>query len=71
MAGRGSARAARIQAETVACAQRAARLRESRRTAYLDLIEQTHRLGEFHWVVLAVLRNNSGTGSGTGSSDGH
>ncbi|MGD3109702.1 hypothetical protein [Streptomyces sp. YGL11-2] len=53
---RGSARAARIQAETAAQSQRAERLRESRRTAYLDLIEQTHRMGELYWDISAQLR---------------
>ncbi|MFI0154961.1 hypothetical protein [Streptomyces lydicus] len=53
---RGVTRAARIQAESTARAQRAERLRESRRTAYLDLIEQTHRMGELFWEISAVLR---------------
>ncbi|MBI0295848.1 hypothetical protein JBE04_15565 [Streptomyces sp. PRKS01-29] len=51
---RGNTRAARIQADTAALAQRAERLRDSRRTAYLDLIEQTHRIGELYWEVDAV-----------------
>ncbi|MFI6766039.1 hypothetical protein [Streptomyces sp. NPDC050355] len=53
---RGSTRAARIQAEIAARSQRAERLRESRRTAYLDLIEQTHRMGELYWEISATLR---------------
>lgn len=53
---RGSTQAARIQAETAASAQRMERLRESRRTAYLDLIEQTHRMGELYWEISAALR---------------
>ncbi|MGW7577233.1 hypothetical protein [Streptomyces sp. NPDC054765] len=53
---RGSTQAARIQAETAARSQRAERLRESRRTAYLDLIEQTHHMGELLWEISAVLR---------------
>ncbi|MFH8633843.1 hypothetical protein ACH4CC_28875 [Streptomyces lydicus] len=53
---RGVTRAARIQAESTARSQRAERLRESRRTAYLDLIEQTHRMGELFWEISAVLR---------------
>ncbi|WP_274912792.1 hypothetical protein [Streptomyces sp. WZ-12] len=56
VASRGSTRAARIQAETAARSQRAERLRESRRTAYLDLIEQTHRIGELYWEISAELR---------------
>ncbi|MEW1659582.1 hypothetical protein [Streptomyces sp. NPDC093707] len=56
---RGSARAARIQAETAARSQRAERLRESRRTAYLDLIEQTHRIGELCWEISAALRESA------------
>ncbi|MBL1114932.1 hypothetical protein JK364_21400 [Streptomyces sp. 110] len=53
---RGNTRAARIQAETAALAQRAERLRDSRRTAYLDLIEQTHAIGELYWEVDAAER---------------
>lgn len=53
---RGSTQAARIQAEIVAQSQRAERLRESRRAAYLDLIEQTHRIGELFWEISAALR---------------
>ncbi|MFG2095000.1 hypothetical protein [Streptomyces sp. NPDC048612] len=53
---RGSTRAARVQAEIAARSQRAERLRESRRTAYLDLIEQTHRMGELFWEISSVLR---------------
>ncbi|MCK7628077.1 hypothetical protein MUU72_34170 [Streptomyces sp. RS10V-4] len=53
---RGSTQAARIQAETAARAQRAERLRESRRAAYLDLIEETHRIGEVYWEISAELR---------------
>ncbi|MEU9125526.1 hypothetical protein AB0C96_37825 [Streptomyces sp. NPDC048506] len=53
---RGSTRAARIQAEIAAHSQRAERLRESRRTAYLELIEQTHRMGELYWEISAALR---------------
>ncbi|MFG2863755.1 hypothetical protein [Streptomyces sioyaensis] len=54
--GRGSTQAAKIQAETAARSQRAERLRESRRTAYLDLIEQTHHIGELFWEISAALR---------------
>ncbi|WP_052868641.1 hypothetical protein [Streptomyces niger] len=60
---RGSTRAARIQAETAADSQRRERLRESRRTAYLDLIEQTHRMGELLWEVSDVLRDPDADGS--------
>ncbi|TJZ49675.1 hypothetical protein FCH28_25735 [Streptomyces piniterrae] len=55
---RGSTQAARIQAEIVARSQRAERLRESRRAAYLDLIEETHRIGELFWEISAVLRSS-------------
>ncbi|MEU4894630.1 hypothetical protein AB0B12_06495 [Streptomyces sp. NPDC044780] len=58
---RGNTRAARIQADTAALAQRAERLRDSRRTAYLELIEQTHRMGELYWEVAAVQEKESGT----------
>ncbi|MEV0603802.1 hypothetical protein AB0I82_31500 [Streptomyces sp. NPDC050315] len=60
---RGATRAARIQAETAADSQRRERLRESRRTAYLDLIEQTHRMGELFWEVSDVLRQPDAEGS--------
>ncbi|MGW7488968.1 hypothetical protein [Streptomyces sp. NPDC054786] len=53
---RGNTQAARIQSEIAARSQRAERLRESRRTAYLDLIEQTHRMGELLWEISATLR---------------
>ncbi|MFJ9854659.1 hypothetical protein [Streptomyces sp. NPDC101150] len=56
VASRGSTQAARIQAEIAAGAQRAERLRESRRTAYLDLIEQTHLMGELYWEISTTLR---------------
>ncbi|MFI9029175.1 hypothetical protein [Streptomyces sp. NPDC053560] len=60
---RGSTRAARIQAETAADSQRRERLRDSRRTAYLDLIEQTHKMGELFWEVSDVLRQPYGEAS--------
>ena len=63
---RGSTRAATIQAEIAARSSRAERLRESRRTAYLDLIEQTHRMGELYWEISAALRL-SGSDSRTDS----
>ncbi|MGP3942335.1 MULTISPECIES: hypothetical protein [Streptomyces] len=53
---RGNTRAARIQADTAVLAQRAERLRDSRRSAYLDLIEQTHSIGELYWEIAAVQR---------------
>jgi len=46
---RGNARAARIQAEASAQAQQLSRVREVRRTAYLEFIEQAHITGELHW----------------------
>lgn len=45
----GNARAARIQAEASARAQDHSRIRELRRTAYLELIEQAHVMGELYW----------------------
>ncbi|MGW1375833.1 hypothetical protein ACWD6P_16385 [Streptomyces sp. NPDC002446] len=53
---RGNTQAARIQAEIAARSQSTERLRESRRTAYLDLIEQTHQMGELYWEISAALR---------------
>lgn len=53
---RGNTRAAQIQADTAARAQQAERLRDSRRTAYLELIEQVHSMGEFYWQISAAQR---------------
>ncbi|MEU8826521.1 hypothetical protein [Streptomyces sp. NPDC048636] len=53
---RGNTRAARIQADTAVLAQRAERLRDTRRTAYLDLIEQAHAICELYWEVSAADR---------------
>ncbi len=46
---RGNARAARIQAEASAQTQQQSRSRETRRSAYLEFIEQAHITGEFYW----------------------
>jgi hypothetical protein len=46
---RGNARTAVAQAEASAQAQRASQLRESRRTAYLEFIEQAHITGELYY----------------------
>jgi hypothetical protein len=46
---RGNTRAARVQAEASAHAQHRIRARELRRTAYLELIEQAHVVGELYW----------------------
>ncbi|WP_055549712.1 hypothetical protein [Streptomyces sp. NBRC 110028] len=54
---RGNTRAAQIQADTAARAQQAERLRDSRRTAYLELIEQVHRMGEFYWEISEAQRS--------------
>ncbi|WP_128381471.1 hypothetical protein [Streptomyces cavernae] len=48
---RGTARAARIQADTTASAGRVERQRETRRKAYADLIEQAQRMGDLYWKV--------------------
>jgi hypothetical protein len=45
----GNARASRIQAEASARAQQHGHIREVRRTAYLELMEQAHITGEFYW----------------------
>jgi hypothetical protein len=45
----GNARASRIQAEASARAQQHSHIREVRRTAYLELMEQAHITGEFYW----------------------
>ncbi|MBO8199455.1 hypothetical protein JW613_14290 [Streptomyces smyrnaeus] len=47
----GNAKAARIQADSAAETQRMHQLRESRRAAYIDLIEHTHRMAELYWEV--------------------
>ena len=46
---RGNTRAARVQAEASAHAQHRIRAHEFRRTAYLELIEQAHLVGELYW----------------------
>ncbi|MEW1838321.1 hypothetical protein AB0392_10230 [Nonomuraea angiospora] len=45
----GNARAARIQAEASAKAQHHAQIREARRTAYLEFLEQAHITGELYY----------------------
>jgi hypothetical protein len=57
---RGTARAARIQADTTAGAQRVERLRQARRTAYAEFIEQAQRLSDVHWKVSEVVRGAGG-----------
>src|SRR5262249_39781471 len=46
---RGNARAARVQAEASELSHRQTRIREIRRTAYLDFIEQAHITGELYF----------------------
>jgi hypothetical protein len=53
---RGTARAARIQADTTADAQRVERLRAARRAAYAEFMEQAQRLNDVHWKVSDVVR---------------
>ncbi|MBT2508037.1 hypothetical protein J7I98_19530 [Streptomyces sp. ISL-98] len=48
---RGTARAARIQADTAAASVETDRLRAARRGAYVDVIEQAQRMGELYWKV--------------------
>jgi len=48
---RGTARAAQIQAHTAEKTQRAVRVGETRRSAYVSLIEQAHRMAELYWKV--------------------
>ncbi|MCX5557548.1 hypothetical protein [Streptomyces sp. NBC_00038] len=47
----GNARAAKVQAEASAQVQRRDRVRETRRAAYLELMEQAHITGELFWRV--------------------
>ncbi|MFC9846519.1 hypothetical protein ACFWFF_18930 [Streptomyces sp. NPDC060223] len=47
----GNARAAKVQAEASAQAQQRGRVREIRRAAYLDLMEQAHITGQLYWRV--------------------
>ncbi|PJJ01864.1 hypothetical protein BX264_2181 [Streptomyces sp. 2333.5] len=53
---RGTARAARIQADASANTQRTERQRETRRAAYANFIEQAQHMGELYWKVSDVLR---------------
>jgi hypothetical protein len=48
---RGTARAARIQAQTAAISQQTDRIRAVRRAAYVDVIEQAQRMGDLYWKV--------------------
>ncbi len=48
----GNARAARVQAEASAQAQRQGRVRELRRAAYLELMEHAHVIGELYRRVI-------------------
>ncbi len=50
----GNAKAARIQADAAERTQRRTQLRESRRAAYLDVIEHAHRMGELYWEISAT-----------------
>jgi hypothetical protein len=47
----GNVRAARAQAEASARSQHHSRVRELRRAAYLDFMEQAHVTGEVYWRV--------------------
>ncbi|MFF1702665.1 hypothetical protein [Streptomyces sp. NPDC058252] len=47
----GNARAAKVQAEASAQVQHRDRIRELRRAAYLDLMEQAHTVGQVYWRV--------------------
>ncbi|MFJ2826657.1 hypothetical protein ACIPC1_03470 [Streptomyces sp. NPDC087263] len=47
----GNARAAKVQAEASAQAEQRGRVREIRRAAYLDLMEQAHLTGQLYWRV--------------------
>jgi hypothetical protein len=46
---RGNARTARLQAEAAALAEDRSRVRQTRRTAYLDFLEQAHVTGELYY----------------------
>jgi hypothetical protein len=61
---RGTARAARIQADTTTGAQRVERLRQARRAAYADFIEQAQRLSDVHWKVSDIVRAADSGGLG-------
>lgn len=54
VSGRATARAATIQAGVAADAQRGVRIRETRRAAYVSLIEQAHRMADLYWKVSDV-----------------
>ncbi|MGW2284481.1 hypothetical protein [Streptomyces phaeochromogenes] len=48
---RGTYRAARIQADVASATVQADRLRATRRSAYVDVIEQAQRMGDLYWKV--------------------
>ncbi|MEU9989899.1 hypothetical protein AB0E10_24505 [Streptomyces sp. NPDC048045] len=56
--GRGNRQAAREQAETVAAAQRRDRLRDVRRSAYLDLIQHTQSQREILWRIRDIVQRD-------------
>jgi hypothetical protein len=56
----GNARAARARAEASAHVQQVRHLREIRRSAYLELIEQAHITGELHLKLGDVYAQLSG-----------
>ncbi|MCF2534068.1 hypothetical protein [Yinghuangia soli] len=49
LTGRGHVRASQVQAQAAAETHHRSTLRETRRLAYLELIEQAHVVSELHW----------------------
>ncbi|MFB7244305.1 hypothetical protein CW362_24240 [Streptomyces populi] len=55
---RGNTRAARIQADAATATQRAERLRDARRAAYLDLIHHGQRMADLYWKTSEAHRSS-------------
>ncbi|WP_329116502.1 hypothetical protein [Streptomyces sp. NBC_01465] len=56
---RGTARAAQIQSTAAEKTQRAIRINEARRAAYVRLIEQAHRMAELYWTVSDIHKSGA------------
>ncbi|MEU8716109.1 hypothetical protein [Streptomyces sp. NPDC048663] len=65
----GNVRAARVQAEASARAERLGRVRESRRAAYADFMAQAHAKGELYWKGDFLLHGGSPPAAPTGLDD--
>ncbi len=56
---KGTSRAAQIQAAATERTQRVVRVSDARRTAYVSLIEQAHKMAELYWATSDVFASGS------------